>query len=409
MTTSILFKAPRLFDGYASTVREQMYVATEHGKIVDVGSIADLGASSAEQFNQVIDLAADTTLMPGLINMHTHVSFSGEPSIFADQLAESDTVKMIRIVETLHAALAVGITTVRDCGTWPHLALPARDAIESGLLRGPRMVTSGAITTTGGHCWFCASEADSEDEVRKAVRAHVKDGVDFIKLFATGGNTTPGSNSLVAQFSEEQMCAATQEARKTGRRTASHAHAIDGVRNSIRARVTTIEHCSFQSADGIGWDDAMVNEIIDAGIYVCPTIFRGYAKELMSPGHVAQPNDELFLTRRKERFRLTRQLAEKGVKLVSGNDAGVSNCVITDYPGDLVETVKHCGMSAAAVLRSATSVAAEALGRSELGVVAPGKAADLLVVHGNPLADISAVERPAMVVARGNIQPYVGA
>ena len=408
MSDSILFKAPRFFDGLAGSVREQVYVAVQDGLIRDVGAISELGADVSAQFERVVELPSDATLMPGLINMHTHVSFSGTPSIFRDQLDEPDTVKMIRIVETLHAALAVGITTVRDCGTWPRLALPARDAIESGLLRGPRMITSGAITTTGGHCWFCASEADSEDEVRKAVRAHVKDGVDFIKLFATGGNTTPGSDALIAQFTEEQMCAATEEARKAGRRTAAHAHALDGVRRSIKARVTTIEHCSFQTADGIGWNDAMVNEVLDAGIYVCPTIFRGYAKIALAPEHEPRPGDEAFLKRRKERFNLTRQLADKGVKLVSGNDAGVSNCVITDYPGDLVETAKHCGMSAGAVLRSATSVAAEALGRSELGVLARGKAADLFAVHGNPLEDITAIVRPVLVVARGNIQPYVG-
>ena len=153
--------------------------------------------------------------MPGLINMHTHLTFSALPSVYDDALQDSDTTKTIRMIEALRAATDCGITTVRDCGTWPHLILPTKDAVESGLLPGPRIVASGAITTTGGHCYFCATEADNEDEVRKAVRSHVKSGVDFIKLFATGGNTTPGSNALIAQYTEAEMCAASDEARKS--------------------------------------------------------------------------------------------------------------------------------------------------------------------------------------------------
>ncbi|MEM7404139.1 MAG: amidohydrolase family protein [Pseudomonadota bacterium] len=406
MSESTLIKAARLFDGISGRLAEDRYVVIRGDAITDIGRTADLGASAVQQFGATIELQPQQTLMPGLINMHTHLSFSSGPNVFEDQVNETDAIKMVRIVENLHAALDVGITTVRDCGTWPHLALPARDAVEGGMLRGPRMVTSGAITSTGGHCWFCAIEADNEDELRKAVRTHVKDGVDFIKLFATGGNTTPGSNSLVAQYTEAQMCAATEEARKAGRRSASHAHAIEGVRTSIKARVTTIEHCSFQLDDGFGWDDDMVKEILDNDIYVCPTVFRGLAKLIGDPNHHFTAREEMFLSRRKDRFRLTRRLADIGVKLVSGNDSGVAHCHITDYPGDLVETVTECGISPAAVLRSATSVAAEALGRADLGVLAPGKAADLLVLEGDPLTDIHALEHPALVIARGRKQPF---
>ncbi|MCH9671677.1 MAG: amidohydrolase family protein [Gammaproteobacteria bacterium] len=402
MTQRTLITAPRLFDGH--TTSSQRYVIVEDNVIADVGAIADLGANAADTFDQTLALDADTTLLPGLINMHTHVSFSSSGDVFGDQIAESDATKMIRVVENLHAALDVGITTIRDCGTWPHLAIPARDAIEQGLLRGPRMITSGAITTTGGHCWFCATEADSEAEIRKAVRAHVKDGVDFIKLFATGGNTTPGSNSLVAQYTGDEMCAATEEARKAGRRSAAHAHAIDGVRNSIKARVTTIEHCSFQSSDGIGWDQDMVSEIVDAGIFVCPTIFRGFAKIAADPAYVLNAAEQAYMARREQRFHLTHQLAERGVKLVSGNDAGVGHCHITDFPGDLVETVTKCDMSPVAVLKSATSVAAEALGRGDIGVIDKAHAADLLVVQGDVTQDIRAIEQPQIIMARGRVQ-----
>jgi len=395
-----LIRAPRLFDGASRTLLEHAFVVVDGERITGVGEQREL--AGVDGFDDVVDLASDTTLLPGLINMHTHISFSSSDRVFADAVGESDPQKMLRIAENLRTALATGVTTVRDCGTWPHLALPAREAQQHGMLAGPRIIASGAITITGGHCWFCATEADDEFEVRKAVRAHVKDGVDFIKLFATGGNTTPGSDALATQYSAAQMCAATEEARRSGRRTASHAHAVDGVRTSIAARVTTIEHCSFQTTAGLGWDEELANEIVDAGIYVCHTVFQGPTK--LDRGALS-PQQRTLHDRRtrtiEQRLALTRRLADKGVSLIAGNDAGVGQVTFADYPGDLVLTANGCGIAPVEVLISATGTAAQALGRDDIGIIAPGKIADLLVVHGNPLDDIAAIKRPERVIARG--------
>lgn len=401
MTERLLIRAPRLFDAISDKVQASRYLVVEDGLIAATGPQSELAECAADTFDRTLSLEPDTTVLPGLINMHTHLSFSALPTMFADAVSESDEFKLIRIVANMRAAVCAGVTTVRDCGTWPRLMMPARAAAEQGLVRGPRIIASGAITTTGGHCWYCSTEADSEDEVRKAVRTHIKDGVDFIKLFATGGNVTPGSDALATQFTQAEMCAATQEARKGGRRTAAHAHGIDGVRNAIAARVTTIEHCSFQTETGIGWDDAMVDEIVDAGIYVCPTVFRGTAKLTADPNYTFNEREQLFLTRRQQRIKLTARLAERDVMLVSGNDAGVPHCRVEDFPGDLVATVQECGLSPLAVIQSATSVAAQALGRTDIGQLARGKAADILTVRGNPLEDIRDLERTEKVIVRG--------
>ncbi|MCB1744341.1 MAG: amidohydrolase family protein [Gammaproteobacteria bacterium] len=401
--SDLLIKSPRIFDGRDERLHEDAFVSIEGERIVALGRQSELGQEQVQAHREVIELGPDTTLMPGLINMHTHMSFSGDARVYENAVEDSVALKMIRIVQNLQAALASGVTTIRDCGTLPELALPTREAVAQGVLIGPRVVVSGAITTTGGHCWFCATEADSEDEIRKAVRAHVKQGVDFIKLFATGGNTTPGSNALVAQYTLEQMCAATEEARKAGRRSAAHAHALDGCRNSIAARVTTVEHCSFQSEAGIGWDEDLVDELVRHQIHVCPTVFRGMSKLLDEPGFEPTPKQRRALDVRKQRLDLVRHLYEKGVKLVSGNDAGVAYCSFSDFPSDLVLTARGCSIPAVDVLRSATSVAAEALGRTELGTLAAGQAADLLAVSGDPLQDIEAVTRPRLVVAAGRV------
>ena len=367
-----------------------------------VGGQAEL-AGSREHFAREIDLGPEATLLPGLINMHTHMSFSAGDSILDDHQNESSETKLIRAVENVNAALRTGVTTVRDCGTLNSIAFAVRAAIEQGVMLGPRVIASGAgITTTGGHLWFCGVEADSEVEVRRGVRAQVKAGADFIKIFATGGGSTPGTNAYAAQFSEAEMCAITEEARRLGRRTAAHVHGTPGVYASIAARVTTIEHCSFLTPNGAQYEPEQARRIADSGIYVCPTIFQGRGK-LLKQASEPLPWAAEHQEQSQARFALVRRLVDDGVQLVSGSDAGVSYNTFSDYPGDLILTVEGLDLSPLYVLKTATSIAAEALGRSDLGVIAPGKAADLLAVHGNPLHDIQALNHPCLVVARGHV------
>ena len=397
----VLIKAGRVYDGVADRALEHAYVVVDGDTITAVGPQAEL-ADSAGHFAQELELGAEATLLPGLINMHTHMSFSSGASIFDDHQRESYETKLIRAVENLKAALHTGVTTVRDCGTLNGIAFAVRAAVEHGTMPGPRVIASGhGITTTGGHLWWCGVEADSEVEVRRAVRAQVKAGADFIKVFATGGGSTPGTNALAAQYSEAEMRALTEEARRLDKRVASHAHGTPGVLRSIAARVTTIEHCSFFQPSGTRYEPEQARRIADAGIYVCPTVFQGRGKLLVQ--NPDEPWAAAFRQGQSERFSVIRRLVDQGVRLVSGSDAGVNFNTFTDYPGDLILTVEGVDLSPLDVLKSATSVAAEALGRSDLGVLAPGKAADLLAVQGNPLQDIRALNTPVLVVSRGRI------
>jgi imidazolonepropionase-like amidohydrolase len=399
----LLIKAGRVYDGMAERALEHAYVIVDGDIIAAVGPQADLEGSTG-RFAQEIDLGSEATVLPGLINMHTHMSFSASASILYDHQQESYETKLIRSVENLKTALRTGVTTVRDCGTLNGIAFAVRAAVESGTMLGPRVIASGCgITTTGGHLWFCGIEADSEVEVRRAVRAQVKAGADFIKVFATGGNTTPGTNPLAAQYSETEMRAITEEAQRLGRRVASHAHGTPGVHTSIAARVTTIEHCTFLQPQGIHYEPEQGRIIADAGIYVCPTIFQGRGKVLLRDLEQVSPEAAQFLARREARFSMVRQLVEQNVRLVSGSDAGVAHNEFSDYPDDLILTVEGADLSPVYVLKSATSVAAEAMGHDDLGAIAPGKAADLLAVQGNPLQDIRALNAPRLVVSRGRI------
>ncbi len=400
---SILIKAGQVFDGVADRALEHAYVIVKGDVIAALGAQSEL-SRNLETFAREIDLGPDVTLMPGLINMHTHMSFSSGENMFATRQAESVQIKLIRAVENLQLALCTGVTTIRDCGTLNHIAFATRDAVENGLLRGPRVIASGdGVTTTGGHLWFCGIEADCETEVRRAVRAQAKAGADFIKVFATGGQTTPGTNSLEAQYTEAELYALTEEARRLGMRVAAHAHCTPGVRNAIAACVTTIEHCSFRRPVGVEYEPEQGRIMADAGIYVCPTISRGRSKFFDPSQAVESEEVATYYANREQRYQLVRQLIEDGVQIVSGSDAGIPYNTFNDYPGDLVLTVEGVDLSPLYVLKSATSVAAEALGRPDLGMVAPGKAADLLAVRGNPLQHIRALLEPQMVMARGQV------
>ncbi len=408
--TSTLIKAGRIFDGLTERSLEHSYIVVEGDAIATVGPQSELNGSH-ERFAQEIDLGPDATILPGLINMHTHMSFSTGTNVFADYQAESDETKLIRSVENMQLALRTGVTTIRDCGTRNSIAFAMRDAIEKGLVQGPRIVASGdGLTTTGGHLWFCGIEADTEADVRRAVRAQVKAGADFIKVFATGGATTPRTNLFAAQYTEAEMCAITKEARRLDVRVAAHAHGTPGVRNAIASRVTTIEHCSFRQLSGTIYEPEQAHIIADAGIYVCPTISVGRGKALATQ-QLALSEEEVvaFYARREQRFGLVRQLLDDGVQIVSGSDAGVPYNTFDNYPEDLILTSEGVDLSPVHVLKSATSVAAEAMGRPDLGAIAPGKAADLIAVQGNPLQDIRTLTHTRFVMSRGQVvrcEPY---
>ena len=401
--TELLIKAGRIFDGVAEQPLQQGFVTVAEGCIAAVGSQAELG-DEAGRFAQTIDLGEDATLLPGLINMHTHMSFSAGDTVFHDGVHDSNEVRVIRAMNNLREALLCGTTTIRDCGTLNSVAFPMRSAVAEGLVAGPRIIASGnGVTTTGGHCWFCSTEADTEEEVRKAVREQVKQGADFIKVFATGGNTTPGTNPVEAQYSEREMCALTGEARRLGKPVASHAHGTPGVLNSITAGVTTIEHCTFLTPQGIRYEVEQARRIADAGIYVCPTIFRGISKVAGREDIRDSAQLKEFLEALELRHRTLSGLIEQGVRIVAGTDAGVRHSGFGDYPADLTLMCEGGSLSPAFVLKAATSAAAECLGLEDVGRIAPGMCADLLGVRGNPLAAIGDIQKTALVVARGRL------
>ncbi len=389
-----IISAGLLFDGVHAEPLRLPALVVDGGRIerVSVQGASDLPANAER-----IDLPG-TTLMPGLIDCHIHLIFDGSAEPVPHLLAESDNHALVRMVAHARAMLMAGITTARDLGCRSHLDLEMRRCIEEGTVPGPRLLCVGQpITVTGGHCHFLGGEADGELEVRQAVRRQHKAGVDWIKIFATGGHMTPGSNPYHAQYTVAELIAAREEAHRLKHGIAAHCHGTDGVRRAVAAGVDTLEHCSFQKPGGLDLDERVIEQIVAKGIYVSPTITVNILKPAAAAARLGSGMRETAAIR-------LQALAKAGAKFISSTDCGIPNNPHTALPTSLQALGVLSSLSNYEVLRSTTSRAAEALRIAGItGALLPGLQADVLAVQGNPLEDLTALLRPAMVMKGGTI------
>jgi imidazolonepropionase-like amidohydrolase len=390
--------AARLYDGTGSPPLQDAFLRIEDGAISAVGRRHDLGS----RVEGARDLG-DATLLPGLINMHTHLTCSAGPAVLRDALDDSYETKVVRAVENARASIESGVTTIRDCGTLNSIVFALREASRSGLIPAPHIWASGdVLTSTGGHCYFFGIECDSITDVKKAVRQQVKAGADYIKVMATGGRLTPNSNPRYAQFTRDEMLAISEDAARLDRYVAAHCLGTAGIENAVQARVRTIEHCAFMPLTGTAegeYEPQLADAIVEAGIYICPTLGAGERnrQRLSRSGELSQ---EQRHTRHK-RLESLASLVRAGAKIISGNDAGMSSTLFDDFQLDLELLVEHIGLSPAAAIHTATGQAAEAIGSDQFGTLKPGRRADVLAVRGNALDDIGALRNTLIVLKSG--------
>lgn len=329
------------------------------------------------------------TILPGLIDCHVHLGFDGGPAPAARMQSETSEQQLVLMLRSARELLGVGVTTARDLGSRSYLSVVVRDAVAAGLARGPRLVVAASpITVTGGHCWFMGGEADGEEDLRKMVRIHHKHGADLIKVMSTGGFMTAGSAPWYAQFTVAELTAVVEEASRLDKPVAAHAHGLEGIDRAVQAGVSTLEHCSFVTdTNERVFSEPLAARIAEQGIFVCPTV------------NVNAP----YLGKRLGRpiGQHLRPMRDMGVRLVAGTDAGINNTPHHQYIGGL-EYLVTLGFRPGEVLAMATTEAADALGLgSTTGRLAAGYEADVIVVDGDPEADISALRRLRRVIARG--------
>jgi imidazolonepropionase-like amidohydrolase len=378
-------RAARLFDGLGSTIVERPLVAIDGGRIAAV----DAGAIEPPADAEVLDFG-DATLLPGLIDAHVHLGFDATADSVAHMCADSDATLLLRMRQAAQRALAAGITTVRDLGDRNYLGVSLRDWFRTDSEVGPEIVAAGPpITITNGHCHFMGGVADGERAVRRAVREHVEANVDVIKIMATGGHMTHGTDPTQPQYTVAELRAAVDEAHAQDRLITAHAHGAAGISHAVTAGVDGLEHCSFRVPAGRQYVPELAERIAAQQIAVCPTV-----------GGVAPTETGTLLA---ESFRpILAHMHRLGVRLVGGTDAGISPTRPIDGLAEGIAFLSRSGMSPAEALRAATSVAAEACGVGRRkGRLAAGWDADVLVVRGDPLREVAALRDVAAVLRAG--------
>jgi imidazolonepropionase-like amidohydrolase len=385
----IAIRAARMFDGVTGDLTPEPLVLVESGRVLAVGSG---GAAPAEA--ELVDLGA-ATLLPGLVDAHVHLAFdaSADPVGRLSTVDDEDLLAGMRGAAA--AALAAGITTVRDLGDRGYLALRLRDELAGGdPTAGPLVLAAGTpITVTRGHCWFLGGEADGVDGVRAAVREHAERGVDVIKVMATGGDLTPGTLSHEPSYAPAELRAAADEAHRHGLPITAHAHGTAGIANVADAGFDMVEHCTFRTADGAQAEEAVIESILRSGLVVSATLGA-------VPGFPIPPKIAALLPQFVAVFR---RLRAAGVPTVCSSDAGIGPPKPHDVlPYGAAMMVNVNGYSTVEALRGVTSAAAAACGLGDRkGRIAAGYDADLLAVDGDPLANISALRNVSAVFRAG--------
>lgn len=364
--------------------------------------------------------AGGMTLLPGLIDGHVHLTwdkglYSAHASKdYAARLSLRDPERqLVRAAHYAQLALTAGVTTLRDCGADDFTVLALRDAINTGNFVGPRVLASGRpITTTGGHI-YSDWGADSAEEVKEAVRLLAGKGVDFVKLIVSGGTTTPGTNITRSQYTLEELQVAVEEAHRLGLPVAAHAISTDSIRLAAEAGVDTIEHCSWIGHDPgtTVTDRAAVEQMVRRGVRVDHAIIpRPYLFPDEGPAELSS-EERWWLRMLEVRWPFLHEMRAQGVTVFLGTDAIFDPWPGTDgWPGFqemaraieiMVRWAKFTPMD---VLGLATREAARGLGlHDEIGTVEPGKRADLILLAGDPLADIRALRQVEMVFREGRL------
>lgn len=392
---AIVLRADRMLDVESGRIIRNAVV------VVEDALIRSVGPGDVPKDAQVVDLG-DRTLLPGLIDMHTHLSENLVGDWMHRPVEESAADLALRGARNARRTLLAGFTSVRDVGSRFFVDVSLMRAVEAGFIEGPWVFPAGhALSITGGPSDLTGyapgifelgpeeGVANGVDEVMKAVRCQVKHGAKLIKVMATAQVLSSTGPSGAQHYSEEELRAIVEEARRQGVKVAAHAHGAEGIVAAIRAGVASIEHGSMLNEEAIGL-------MKEQGTYLVPTVYGWYLLDDLPPD----------MQKRVEHVRpfvetSIRAAIRAGVKIVFGTDAGSS----PDHGQNAGEfaAMVQLGMSPLEAIRTATINAADLLGVQDRGVIAPGRLADLVAVPGNPLEDIHVLENVQFVMQGGRV------
>lgn len=403
----IIHAGTLLADAREAVASEQSVIVRNNVIIEVRDGFVEPGEVSGTANARVIDLS-NQFVMAGLIDSHTHILSQQEPNRREIAVTRTPEFSTLLGYEFGMRTLRAGFTTIRNVGGSRNAIFALRDAINQGVVMGPRIRAAGqGITPTGGHgdgggfrddvfpephSGVC----DGPSECRKAVRTQVKYGADHIKYVATGGVLSMTATGTEQQFTDEEQIALVQAAHAMGRKVAAHAHGKTGMMAALRAGVDSIEHGSYL-------DEEVADLFVATGAYLVPTLIAGHTVE-----RIASERPDFYVPEVRQKalevgpiMRNALRIAhEKGVKIAYGTDAGVNDHGTNAYEAVLMN---EAGMPARDILISATVNASELIGISDItGTIEPGKDADIVAYSDSPLDNLSTVLQPTFVMARGN-------
>lgn len=386
----MILENANLFTATADPVRRDTTLRIGDGRIESIGD-------APREDERRIDMKGKWVL-PGFVDAHVHLTLD---ALIDPYDHEDYTVPELTALATKNARqqLRAGFTTVRDCGARANVDVGLRNVLAETEMEGPRIVAAGKpLAVTGGHGSFLGGwQVDGADEFRHAARANIRDGVDVLKVIATGGVLTEGSEPGARATTMAELEAVVDEAHRAGKRVAAHAHGAGGIEAALEAGVDTVEHCTYATGETLdafeASDAAYVSTIISTVVQTTEEAIedgiRPYVTEKASEALAAQ----------LETFRAAQ---DRDVPIVLGTDAGTPRNPHGSGAREFLQFVEN-GFTEADALRAGTIRAAEALGLAdEIGSIEPGKAADLVVVADDPRTDISVTQRPEMVFRNGS-------
>ncbi len=403
-----LVKGARLIDGLGGPPLERGAMLMQGPDIRAVGTEEAVAAPEGAPV-EVLDYP-DMTIMPGLIDAHVHLVSLGDGRAGDDLNLLPDEILTLQAARNARDHLYSGVTTVRDCGGKNRTTFLLREAMEMGITVGPRLLLTGRpLAIVGGHLSYFGSPATGPTECRAAVRQLMKEGADFIKVTATGGSTRT-SKRYHASFNVDELTAITDEVHKFGKHVVAHCASSDGLVNALDAGVDTIVHAIHADSDGTyRYRPELTERIIEQGIFVNPTLHAirhqvwFLENKLESEGLAAQEQaslDELrYAYGNHEVF--VGKMRDAGVTMVAGSDSAWLNYKMGEFQHEL-EGMTTVGFSPLEVLTAATSDSARSCRvDTETGALVEGRCGDVIVIDGDPSADIAAMWKVAEVFKDG--------
>ena len=412
MAKKSIFKAKRVANETVSGWLEDHAVVVADGLITAVEPSAKVPVTNNGDTYEIFDLG-DVSLLPGLIDAHSHMHCSATHDAQALAMGEDNRQLTIRATNNMRKAVLAGTTTVRDLGSPNEVAFPVRQMIEDGHVPGPKLLLAGTpITITAGHCWFFGTEADTANQVRTAVRAQVKLGADVIKMMATGGMFTPTANPRQPQYPVETLEAAVEEAHRMNVPIVTHTLSAQGVRNVVEAGVDHLIHARWYDADptkGLAYDAETVKKMADQGQWVDPTLGHALlgqeARESGEIGPMAPHWAVSFkVVEEPEHIETLEKMHEAGVRFTTGLDMGMTYGTHDRSAANAWSLVEKLGWSNWKAIHAATSGTSEALDLDKkTGSLQAGKIADMAAFAGNPAKNIRDMDRASTVVQSGRL------